>query len=544
MKTCAALLIECLENEGVERIFGVPGEEVLDILNALSYSRIQFVSTRHEQGAAFMADAHGRLTGRAGVCLATLGPGATNLVTGVADATLDHAPLVAITGQGNLAGRHKETHQFVDLMTLFDPVTKWSAQIVDPVTTPEVVRKAFRLAQEAKQGAAYIQVPENVAAQPTAGVPLRVTAPPAQIPSGISLERATNLISEARRPIVLAGNGVYRDRAVSALRDFIHHLKIPVVETFMGKGDIDARDPLFMSIIGIQALDGVLCGLEDSDVVICVGYDLVEFAPRHWNPRADKQIIHVDVRPAEVDEFYQPTAEVVGSIGVTLQALAAVIAPPRNAPTTALAHAIADLNHDGQGSDACPIKPQRVIADLRSALGPTDIVTCDVGAHKLWVARMFPTYEPSTVLISNGLAAMGFALPAAIAAKLAYPARHVVAVCGDGGFMMNSQELETAKRLGTAIVVLIWVDGSYSLIGWKQEQRFGHEFGVRFSNPDFRRYAEAYGLPGFSVTKSGDLLPTLRHALSLNAPAIVAVPIDYRENARLVERLGEITCPA
>ncbi len=543
MKSCAALLVECLENEGVERVYGVPGEEVLDVLEAMSRSSIEFVSTRHEQGAAFMADSHGRLTGRAGVCLATLGPGATNLITGVADANLDHAPLVAITGQTRLENMRQESHQFVDLVSLFRPVTKWQARVIEPDSVVEIIREAFRTAQLSKPGATYIELPEDVATKPTSAWPIRVRPLPEPVPSRYSLEQAADLIAKSQRPIVMAGNGVARQRAAPALRSFVHAAQLPVIETFMGKGDMDCRDPFWLSIIGLQALDGTLCGLEDADLVICVGYDPVEFAPAKWNRSSARTIVHVDTAPALVDRYYQPAVEVVGDLEYALGELSQIVS--RRAPSsivTTLRQVVTDLSRDGQSDNAYPVKPQRAIADLRAALAPCDVVTTDVGAHKLWIARTFPTYEPNTVLISNGLAAMGFALPAAIAAKLARPDQKVVAVCGDGGFMMNSQELETARRLQTPIVVMIWVDGSYSLIGWKQMDRFGHEYGVRFGNPDFRRYAESYHLPGFWIERTEDLLPTLNKALSLDEPSIVAVPIDYRENAKLVARLGPVEC--
>lgn len=545
MRTCAELLVECLENEGVERVFGVPGEEVIDLLDALSRSSIQFISTRHEQGAAFMADAHGRFTGQAGVCLATLGPGATNLITGVADATLDHAPLVAITGQTPLTGLRREAHQYVDLSALFRPVVKWEAAILDPKVTAEVVRGAFRAAQTEKPGSAYVELPENVASAPAEGRPLRASEPPVELPNGIELESASRLLEQARRPMILAGHGVQRALAAPALRDFVHRLQIPVVETFMGKGNIDPDDPLFLGTIGVQAMDGAQCALEEADLVLAIGYDPVEYAPRYWNPHADKTIVHIARTPAEADRFYQPAVEVVGAISVALDAIAAIppAVRPTSLPTAALRSTAETLLREGSADESFPVKPQRAIADLRLALGPADVVTSDVGAHKLWLARIYPACEPRTVLISNGLAAMGFGLPAAIAVKLAAPQRQVVAVCGDGGFLMTSQEIETARRLRVPIVVMIWVDGSYSLIGWKEEQRFGREFGVHFTNPDFRRLAEAYGLPGFSIERTADLLPTLRRALALDQPSLVAVPIDRREHQRLVKELGAVLCP-
>jgi acetolactate synthase-1/2/3 large subunit len=560
-RTAADLLVACLEAEGCEFVFSVPGEETLDVLEALSRSgSIRHVTTRHEQGAAFMADVYGRLTGRAAVAMATLGPGATNLLTGIADAYLDRAPVVAITGQASSDKLHKEAHQVVDVVDMFRPVTKWNARIERIPAIPEIVRKAFRVATLEKPGPTHLELPENVAGTALAGDdaalrPLRRGRAYFPEPPAEAIAHAARLINESRRPIVLAGNGVLRRHAAPQLRELAKGLHLPVAATFMGKGAIDDRSHLSLMAVGLQARDHVLAGFDRADLVISVGYDLVEYAPSRWNPDGTKPIIHIDTQPAEVDAAYQPEVELIGDIGDALEALLAAALPggvggrdagQRHESRETLVHA--DLRNSLLGDleacvndDAFPIKPQRALYELRRALAPEDIVVGDVGAHKIWVARLFQTYEPNTVIISNGFASMGIAVPGAIAAKLVHPDRKVVALCGDGGFLMNSQELETAKRIGAAVVVVIWRDDGYGLIDWKQRNEFGRPYAVEFGNPDFVRYAESFGIPGFRPESADDLYPILRRALDLDGPAVIDVPIDYRENVRLTERLGALS---
>ena len=560
-RTAADLLVACLEAEGCEYVFSVPGEETLDILEALSRNgTIRHITTRHEQGAAFMADVYGRLTGRAAVAMATLGPGATNLLTGIADAYLDRAPVVAITGQASSDKLHKEAHQVVDVVDMFEPVTKWNARIERVNTIPEIVRKAFRQATLEKPGPTHIELPENVAATKLTGedAALRPLAPGRAYfpePPDEAIAHAARLLNGAERPIVLAGNGVLRRGAAQQLRDFAKHFHLPVAATFMGKGAVDDRSHLSLMAVGLQARDHVLTGFDRADLVISVGYDLVEYAPSRWNPDGTKRIIHIDTQPAEVDADYQPVVELIGDIGGALEALIEAALPggvggrtasERHASRETVVHA--DLRNSLLGDlqacvndDAYPIKPQRALYELRRALRPQDIVVSDVGAHKIWVARLYQAYEPNTVIISNGFAAMGIALPGAIAAKLVHPDRKVVALCGDGGFLMNSQELETAKRIGANVVVVIWRDNGYGLIDWKQRNAFGRPYAVEFDNPDFVRYAESFGIPGFRPTTADELYPTLMRALELDGPAVIDVPIDYRENVLLTERLGALS---
>jgi acetolactate synthase-1/2/3 large subunit len=558
-RTAADLLVEALETEGVEYVFSVPGEETMDILDALSRSRsIRHITTRHEQGAAFMADVHGRLTGRPAVAMGTLGPGATNLITGIADAYLDRAPMVAITGQASSDKLHKEAHQVVDIVEMLRPVTKWNTRLEHVSALPEVVRKAFQVATLAKPGPTHIEVPENVAAAPLrpneALRPMRPGKAYFPEPTDDATAHAARLIAGSERPIILAGNGVLRRNASGPLRALAKGLHVPVAVTFMGKGAVDDRSHLSLMAVGLQARDHVLTGFDRADLVIAIGYDLVEYAPARWNPDGRKRIVHIDTQPAEVDVAYQPEVELVGDIGGALERLLDALLPlgigGRNATQRHEAKEIlvnADLRTEllndlavCEADQGFPIKPQRAIHELRRALGPQDIVVSDVGAHKIWVARLYQAYEPNTVIISNGFASMGIALPGAIGAKLVHPDRKVVALCGDGGFLMNSQELETAKRIGTSIVVVIWVDGGYGLIDWKQRNEFGRPFGVDFDNPDFVRYAESFGIPGFRPSSADDLYPTLQRALDVDGPAVVEVPIDYRENLRLTEHLGAL----
>jgi acetolactate synthase-1/2/3 large subunit len=529
-----------LENEGVGYIFGLPGEENMDLLDAFLDSSIRFVMTRHEQGAAFMADVYGRLTGKAGVCLATLGPGATNLITGVADANMDRAPLVALTAQAGRDRMHKESHQHLDIVTLFRPVTKWNTGLPTPDIIPEAFRKAFKLAQSEKPGATHIEIPEDVARMETDGQPLLVQWPHLGGAAPEQIEKAVRIISEAARPVVLAGNGVIRGHASEALVRFAEKLNIPVATTFMAKGVIPDTHPLAHGAIGLQTPDYVNFAFAEADLVIAVGYDVVEYAPRSWNPKRDKKIVHVDMAPAEVDAAYIVNVGVVGDIASSLDALAHMATPHAAVHGSHFRQMLRDELEQGRHDTAFPLKPQRILADLRAALADNDIVISDVGAHKLWLARLFPCHQPNTCIISNGFAAMGIAVPGAVAAKLVHPNRGVVAVTGDGGFLMNSQELETAARLETPFVVLVFNDRSYGVIRWKQMQQFGRPAFVDFNNPDFVKYAESFGANGYRIESADELAPALRTALSSNKLTIIDCPVDASENLRLTQRLGTL----
>jgi acetolactate synthase-1/2/3 large subunit len=542
------LFVECLEAEGVRHVFGIPGEETLDLSASLEDSSITFVPVRHEQGGAYMADMYGRLTHRAGVCLGTLGPGATNLLTGVADAFLDRSPLVALTGQADLERMHKESHQHIDVLSMFRPVTKWNARLHSSRVIPEVVRKAFKVAQAQKPGPTHIELPEDVMAELVDAEPLpsqvRVRRPE---PSGRELLEGAAIIRAAANPIILAGNGVARSGAAAALRELARATGIGVAETFMGKGVLDYEDPRARGTVGLQSRDYALAGFEDADVVITVGYDLVEHAPRNWNPRRDKRIVCIDTASVEVDEHFMTEIDLVGDLFHILSRLTEELRDldfRASAAPSRLNDIVLGRFEAGRADDAFPMQPPRALWEIRQALGAQDMLISDVGLHKLWIARMFPAHEPDTVMIANGLAGMGIALPTAIAAKLVHPERRVVTVNGDGGFLMNVQELETAVRLRTPIVNVLWENHQYGSIVWKQDKRFGRHFGTDFTNPDFVRLADAFGMPAWRIEAVDDFGPTLRRALDLDVPSLIVLPIDYSLDVAISEELGTETVVA
>jgi acetolactate synthase-1/2/3 large subunit len=536
------LFVECLEAEGVKYVFGIPGEETLDLNQSLANSSVSFVPVRHEQGGAYMADMYGRLTGRAGVCLGTLGPGAMNLVTAIGDAFLDRAPLVALTGQADLERMHKESHQFIDLVELFRPITKWNARVTSPEIVPEVVRKAFKVAESEKPGATHLELPEDVMAQEVDAQPLRRRRPVKPEPAARELLKAADLIRNAINPVALAGNGVVRAGAAPALREFCRSTGIAVAETFMGKGVLDYEDPKALGTVGLQARDYAMAGFEDADVVIAIGYDLVEHSPKHWNPRRDKTIVVIDSEPAEIDEFFTAEVELVGDIYHVLTRLAEECRDvPHSGGSQRLRDVVLGRLRAAADDDHFPMQPPRVLREIREALRPQDILISDVGLHKLWIGRMFPAHEPNTVMIANGLAGMGFAVPCAVAAKLVHPDRRVVTVNGDGGVLMNFQELETATRLRTPFVNVVWENRQFGSIVWKQDKKFGEHFGVDFTNPDFVKLAEAFGMPAWRCEDAGDFARHLQHALTLDLPSLIVVPIDYSLDVALSEELGAET---
>ena len=545
MPTAAELFVRCLENEGVHTIFGIPGEENLHVMDALRDSTIEFITVRHEQGAAFMADVYGRLTGKAGVCLATLGPGATNLITGFADANMDRAPIVGIAGQGATTRMHKESHQVLDLVNLFAPISKFSEEIREPEIITELVRKAFKDAQAEKPGGAFISFPENIAGMEVSEdeVPLKVQFPVAPLAPQEKIEQAAKIIDAARFPIIMAGNGVARAHASDALIAFAEHLNIPVAQTFMAKGSIPFSHPLSLGSVGLQAHDYVACGFDRADVVICVGFDMVEYHPKSWHPNKDKKIIHIDPSYAEVDAHYILEAGVLGEISSSLQAIAAVAKNKHKGKTENLKGIIINELDTFADDKSYPIKPQKILYDTRKAMADEDILVSDVGAHKMWIARLFRCEKPNTCIISNGFASMGIGVPGAIAAKMTYPEKNVLTITGDAGFMMNSQEIETALRYNIAIVIMIWNDSEYGLIKWHQQRRFGRTGNISFNNPDFVKYAESFGAKGYRVETAEDLLPTLQQAFADNTVVVVDVPVDYSENMKLTEKLGGLICP-
>jgi acetolactate synthase I/II/III large subunit len=535
------LLVKCLENEGVEYIFGLPGEETLDLMESLRTSSIRFILTRHEQAAAFMADAYGRLTGKPGVCISTLGPGATNLLTGVADAFLDKSPLVVITGQAALKRIHKESHQYIDIVEIYKSVTKWNGRIDLPDVIPEMVRKAFKVAATEKPGPAHLELPEDVAAMEVGEMYRTMIAPihpRRSSPDRQSLRKAAELIEQARFPVILAGHGVVRKDAASRLRTFAELFCIPVVTTFMGKGGITAESRSCIGTLGLAQDRQIADVFPRADLIIAVGYDLVEYSPKNWNPKLDKKVIHIDFTTSEVDLHYVPEVEIISDISETLGLLQGVMS------TNKESDCFISMRRDFVGAferegtvDSWPPRPPGIIHGIRKVLGPDDILISDVGSCKFWAAKFYPVYRNNTFILSNGFASMGFAFPSAIVAKLIYPERNVVALCGDGGFLMNVQELETACRLKLNIVVVIFNDSGYNLIKWKSEQKFGTSFGVEFSNPDFVGLAGSFGAVGIRLQSSKEFEDVLREAMTKTVPVIIDVPIDYSDNEMIYRLL-------
>jgi acetolactate synthase I/II/III large subunit len=544
MSKAAELIVKCLENEGVDVVFGVPGEENIRFVQALASSSIRYILTRHEQAASFMAEMYGRVTGRAAVVSATLGPGAINMQLGVADATTNSTPLVAISAQVGQSREYKESHQYVDLVSMFAPITRWSADIPTVQAIPEMIRKAFKLAETERPAAVYLAVPENIDADDAKYDlgPLPRNVVHAEAPAAGQVERAAKILLEAKRPVVLAGHGAARNAATDALVRFSEKFDIPVANTFHGKGVMPDDHPNAIGALGFMRHDYVNFGFDNADVVVAVGYELQEFDPVRINPKADKKIIHIHRFPAEVDAHYSVAVGIIGDISSSLDALTEAldghtyVADPE-IPGAGL------LNEEfarGQQDSRYPLAPARVVADTRAALGRSDVVLVDTGATKMWMARLYPTYEANTCLISNGLSTMSFALPGAMGVKLAQPDTKVLAVAGDGAFLMNSQEIETAVREKIPLVVLIWEDGGYGLIEWKMDLELGEHHYVKFGNPDIVKYAESFGAKGYRIEKADDLLPTLKTALADDGVSLICCPVDYSDNLRLTDRLGEL----
>lgn len=543
------LLVRCLETEEVSHIFGVPGEENADFMMSLKGSEnIRFFLTRHEQGAAFMAEAYGRLLGSPAVCLGTLGPGATNLITGVANANMDRVPMLVVTGQGSSTRLHKESHQIMDAVNMFRPVTKWAVRVINPDTIPEIVRKAVRIARGEKPGAVHIELPEDIAKAHTSEVPMQPRRFVRPVPDRDLIGKVADALATKKRPVIIAGNGCVRKRLENALTGFCETTGLSVISTFMAKGAVDVDSVHCMYTIGLSARDVPAYAIDEADAILTIGYDMVEYPPALWNVNSDKTIIHIDYTPAEIDEHYNPEYELIGDIKKTLLRLTDAVksrrleydlTPFRQLREKMAKELSAMANEETSGS----VKPQKILLETRKLLARDAIVLSDVGAHKMWIARHFHCHEPNTCLIPNGFCSMGSALPGAIAAALIYPQREILAICGDGGFMMNVQEMETAKRLGVNITVMVWEDHEYGLIAWKQQAEFGATTDLRFGNPDWGDLSQAFGWRCHRVTQSRELAATVRAAVDEPGPSLVIVPVDYRENMKLTQHLGKIDCP-
>ena len=545
------LFVKCLEAENVEYIFGIPGEETNDLTISISESEtIKFILARHEQAAAFMADVYGRLTNKVGVCLATLGPGATNLTTGVASANMDRSPLLAITGQTEITKMHKESHQNMDPVTMFTPITKWTWSIRDADGIPEILRRAFKIAAEEKKGATHLDLPVDVAKMESLLQPLSSKSGIVSGPTRSTLHDASKMILNSNAPVILVGNGCIRNNSSNIIRRFANLTGFYSMNTFMGKGVISDNSPTHMGTIGIKESDYALHALKLADVVISIGYDLVEYSPKNWNGSNLKKIIHIDSTSAEVDNYYNPDIEISGDLNLTINLLMKSVKRYQNEIQTnsinkqemtlaksrfrKIKKEVDWRVEQFMDDESYPVKPEKLIHDVRNVLSSEDILISDVGAHKLWIAKIFKTYSPNTCIISNGFCSMGFALPGAIGAQLACPSRKVVAMCGDGGFLMNVQELETAVRLQLPIIVVVWCDSDLGVISTKQRLEFGRNVFTNFNNPDFVKLAESFGAKGYRVTSTDEFSYVLREATkSLHIPVVIAIDIDADRNELL-----------
>ncbi|PVZ65409.1 acetolactate synthase large subunit [Pelagibaculum spongiae] len=544
------LFVKCLEEEGIEYIFGVPGEENADFMISLEQSEsVRFILTRHEQGAAFMAEIYGRLTGQPAGCLGTLGPGATNLITGVADSNMDRAPMLVLTGQGSTRRLHKESHQIMDVVGMFKPVTKWAETIYHQDNIPEMIRKAVRIARSEKPGAVLLELPEDIAKLDSLSLPMKPQRFRRPVPHQEQILQAVEQIKKAKRPIIIAGNGCIRTRASEQLRILCEMTGIGVVSTFMGKGAVDMDADYCLYTVGLGQKDLTNCAIDASDLVISLGFDMVEYHPKQWNKGKNKAVIHVDYQPTEIDEHYHPELELVGDVAHSIEMLIAELKAQggysfdssQQLSTRDQMKAELAIHKDDKTEGT--IRPQKAIWDVRQVLGADDILLSDVGAHKMWIARHYQCHSPNTCLIPNGFCSMGFALPGAIAANIVHPDRKVLAICGDAGFLMNVQEMETAKRLNSNITVMVWEDQMYGLIAWKQQAQFGKHTDLSFTNPDWMKLASSFGWNGHWCDKSENLQDVLKRSFSEMGPSLIVIPIDYRENDKLTERLGEISCP-
>ncbi len=539
------LFVRALEAEGVGYIFAVPGEENLDMVESLRTSTIRLILTRHEQGAGFMAATYGRLTGKAGVCMATLGPGATNFATPAAYAQLGGMPLIMITGQKPIKKSKQGQFQIVDIVSLFDPICKMSKQIVHGNSIPSLVREAFRMAEEERPGAVLLELPEDIAEEKT-DEPVLPPHPRYYAVAGDRvLDQAADLIKAAKLPLILIGAGANRKDARDKLSDFIHTTGIPFFNTQMGKGVVDERSDLFLGTAALSSGDYLHCAIDRADLIINIGHDVVE-KPPFFMEKGGKKVIHVNYKSAQVDQVYFPQIEVVGDLARSMECLQEKLGGGVTFDKSYFEKVRGEVEgHTTEGIDdpRFPVFPQRFVADTRKVMGDKDIIALDNGIYKIWYARNYKAYQPNTVLLDNALATMGAGLSSAMMAAMLYPNRRVMAICGDGGFMMNSQEMETAVRLGLNLVVMVLNDSSYGMIRWKQVGGGFPDWGLEFGNPDFVKYADSYGATGHRITATDDLAPTLERAFVAGGVHLIDLPVDYSENQRaLIDDLAEKVC--
>jgi acetolactate synthase I/II/III large subunit len=554
MTKASDLFVKCLEEEGVEYIFGLPGEETNDLMiSLLDSKKIKFILVRHEQAAAFMADVYGRVTQKVGVCLSTLGPGATNLTTGVANANMDRSPVLAITGQTDTPLLHKESHQNMDAVTMFKPITKWSWSIRNADSIPEIIRRAFKISSEEKAGAVHLVLPRDIAKQNSGIEPIKrnleLSRPK---PSHKLVQMAAKMIVEAKQPLLLLGNGVIRGNASASLRRFVQNTGMYSMNTFMAKGIISDKSEKHLQTIGIKEADHSQIAMKEADLVIAVGYDLVEYSPKNWNRDLKRKIIHIDFTYAEVDTYYPPRVEIAADIEYTIDAILDELQKEKKTENHNLGkfprygkapHVFKKIKQEVvwranrfNNDFSYPIKPQKLLQDVRNALDENDIIISDVGAHKLWIAKVYDTFSPNTCLITNGFCSMGFALPGAIAAQLARSNQKIVAMCGDGGFLMNVQEIETAVRLKLPIIIIVWCDCDFGMISLKQIDEFGKSAFTRFNNPNFVTLPQSFGAIGYDVKSTNDFCNILEKAKeSTSVPVIISVGVDHSRNRILLD---------
>jgi acetolactate synthase-1/2/3 large subunit len=540
------LFVKCLENEGVEYIFGIPGEENLDLLESIRKSSINLVLTRHEQAAGFMAATYGRLTGNSGVCISTLGPGATNLITSAAYAQLGGMPMVIITGQKPIKKSKQGRFQIINVVNMMEPVTKLTKQIVNGNTIPPLVRESFRLAEEERPGAVHLELPEDIASEETDKKPMKIHPTRRPIAEMKAITRALEMIHNARRPLLLIGAAANRKRTQKMLKLFIDKTGIPFFNTQMGKGVIDERDPLYLGTAALSDNDYIHCAINRADLIINVGHDIVE-KPPFFMIEDGAEVIHINFFSAKVDEVYFPQLEVIGDIANSIwQILEQIIKQPSwdfNYFLNTIKFQSEKFLTECSKYSRYPALPQKIVADVREVMPEDGIVTLDNGIYKIWFARNYKVYQQNTLLLDNALASMGAGLPSAIAAKLVFPDKKVLAVCGDGGFMMNSQEIETALRLGLDLVVIILNDGAYGMIKWKQQARKYKDYGLDFNNPNFLKYTESYGAHGYLLKNTAELKSLLEKCLNSKGVHILDVPVDYSENEKLlIQELQEKSC--
>ena len=541
------LLVKCLEDEGVEYIFGIPGEENLDFLDSLKGSKIKLILTRHEQGAGFMAAIYGRLTGKVGVCLATLGPGATNFITPAAYALLGGMPILCLTGQKPIKKSKQGRFQILDIVSVMKPVTKFTKQIVDANNIPHLVRDCFRIATGEKPGPTHLELPEDIAAEEVDRKPFKVTKVFAPMAHDVAIQKAAKMVAAAKHPLVLFAAGANRHDSHKAMTDFVDKTGLFFATTQMGKGAVDERHPRCLGTTALSKSDHIHCALDRADLIINIGHDTSEKPPFFMEEDGHKKVIHMSYFPAEMDDVYFPDHEIIGCTHTNVNSLANAI--DKNSSSWDLAYfervkkEIDENVFNRSDDNRFPNIPQRIVSDVRAAMPSNGILSLDNGMYKIWFARNYKAHESNTVLLDNALASMGAGLPGAIAAKMVHPDRPVVAICGDGGFMMNSQEIETAMRLKLDLAIIILRDDAYGMIKWKQAGMNFDDYGLDFENPDFIKYAEAYGAKGTRISKTGELPEVMTKVFQEGGVHVIEVPIDYSENNKVfLEELIEKTC--